>query len=84
MDPNTIDLNRAEQAVSSVLISDNKREEYQPKTVQGYRSPRYAYLPLFPTKFFGPNDPLLLANVPGSYFNMYMYHSSLLLSLSLF
>jgi hypothetical protein len=68
MDLVTIDLNRAEQSVSS--LSNDERKEYQPKTLQQHNSARSVYLPLFPTKSFGPNDRLLLANVPGSYFHI--------------
>jgi hypothetical protein len=70
MDCNSIDLNRAEQAVSSLLISDEQRQGYQPKTLQQHNSTRCVYLPIFPTKSFGPNDCLLLTNVPGSYFDL--------------
>jgi hypothetical protein len=67
---NTIDLDRAEQAVSS-LITNEQRQGYQPKTLQSRTNARYAYLPLFPTKSFGPNNCLPLANVPGSSFKIY-------------
>ena len=71
MASNTIDLDRVEQAISS-LITNEQRQEYQPKTLQSRTNPRYAYLPLFPTKSFGPNDCLLLANVSGSSFKIYL------------
>ena len=62
MDCNTIDLNQAEQAVSQ-LLSDN-RQEYQRRKLQARRH-RYYHLPLYSTKSFGPDDHLLLPNVPG-------------------
>jgi hypothetical protein len=71
MASNTIDLDRSEQATSS-LISDEPRQGYQPKTLQSHRNARYVYLPLFPTKGFGPHNCALLANVPGSSFKIYL------------
>ena len=71
MDCDVVDLNRAEQAVSSLLTS-NKRQEYKSRTLQEHNMARCAYLPIFPTKSIGPNDCLLLANIPGSYFDMYL------------
>ncbi|CAF3586707.1 unnamed protein product [Adineta steineri] len=69
-----IDLNRAKQAVSPLLSStNNKVERYQPKTIQQHNRGRYAYLPIFPTKSFGENDDLLLANVPPSYLTLYEF-----------
>jgi hypothetical protein len=69
MDSGTIDLNRAERAVSSLLPNDNQ-QGYQPKTLNQHNKTRKNYLPIFPTKAFGPNDHLLLTNVPSTYFNM--------------
>ena len=66
MDSSTIDLNRAEQAVSSV--DSDGRQGYQPRTLQQHNSARCIYLPIFPTGSFGPKNCLLLANIPGSYF----------------
>jgi hypothetical protein len=66
MASNMIDLDRAEQAVSSFTI-DKQQEGYQPKTLNEHNKTRIVYLPLFPTKSFGPNNHLLLANVPGVY-----------------
>ncbi|CAF1339092.1 unnamed protein product [Adineta steineri] len=64
--------NRAEQAVSPLLSTvNNKEERYQPKTIQQHNRGRYAYLPIFPTKSFGPSDDLLLANVPASSLTAY-------------
>jgi hypothetical protein len=78
MASNTIDLDQTEKAVSS-LITDEPRQGYQLKTLQSRTNGRYAYLPLFPTKSFGPNNCLLFANVPGSSFKIY-----LLINLNLF
>ena len=61
-----IDLDRAEQAVASLTI-DKQQERYQPKTLNEHNNTRVVYLPLFPTKSFGRNNHLLLANVPGVY-----------------
>jgi hypothetical protein len=78
MNFNTIvDLNRTEQPVSSLLTSNERQQGYQPKTLQQYNSTRSIYLPIFPTKSFGANDHLLLANVPGSFFhNIFVYNKS--------
>ena len=53
---------------SNTISSDiqQRLEGYQPKTLRQRNSAWFAYLPLFPTKAFGPNDHLLLAKVPGS------------------
>jgi len=59
----TIDLKRAEQAVSS--LPGDKQQGYQPKTITSQNLTRKVYLPIFPTEAFGPNNPLLLANVSG-------------------
>ncbi|CAF1317099.1 unnamed protein product [Adineta steineri] len=64
MDRNLIDLNQGEQAVSSYSTTTNEQQDYQPKTLGQHNSARSVYLPLYPTKSFGPNDCLLLANVP--------------------
>jgi len=77
MASNTIDLNRAEQVVSS--LTNDKRPRYRAKTLNQDNMARYAYLPLFPTNSFGSNDCLLLANVPGLSFKIY-----LLINLNLF
>ena len=71
----TIDLKRAEQAVSS-LLGDKQQQEYQPKTITTQNRTRMHYVPLFPTEAFGPNNPLLLANVSGLSFciDIYIYH----------
>ena len=60
----TIDLKRAEQAVSS-LPGDKQQQGYQPKTITSQNLTRRIYLPIFPTEAFDPNNPLLLANIPG-------------------
>jgi hypothetical protein len=70
----TVDLNRAEQAVSSLLPSDDQQQRYQPKTLKQHNSTRCVYLPMFPTTSFGPKNYLLLANVPGSSFDKDIYH----------
>ncbi|CAF3980756.1 unnamed protein product [Rotaria sordida] len=62
MDFNTIDLTRAEQATS--LLINNEQQEYQSRTLLDKNNGRYAYLPIFPTEYVGPNECLLLANVP--------------------
>ncbi|CAF1471338.1 unnamed protein product [Adineta steineri] len=62
MDCNLIDLNQAEQAVSQ-LSTTNEQQTYQPRTLGQHNSTRSVYLPLYPTKSFGPNNSLLLANV---------------------
>ena len=59
-----IDLNRAERAVST--LTSNAPLGYQPRTLHAHNRARLVYLPLFPTISFGPNNHLLLANVPGS------------------
>ncbi|CAF1508620.1 unnamed protein product, partial [Rotaria sordida] len=64
MDFNTIDLTRAEQATS--LLINNKQQEYQSRTLLDKNNGRYAYLPIFPTEYVGPNECLLLANVSVS------------------
>ncbi|CAF1509164.1 unnamed protein product, partial [Rotaria sordida] len=64
MDFNTIDLTRAEQATS--LLINNKQQEYQSRTLLDKNNGRYAYLPIFPIEYVGPNECLLFANVPGS------------------
>ncbi|CAF1429983.1 unnamed protein product, partial [Rotaria sordida] len=64
MDFNTIDLTRAEQATS--LLITNEQQEYQSRTLLDKNNGRYAYLPIFPTQYVGPNECLLLANVPVS------------------
>ena len=78
MASNTIDLDRAERAISSLIV-DEQRQGYQPKTLQSRINGRYVYLPLFPIKSFSPNNCLLLANVPGLSFKIY-----LLINLNLF
>jgi hypothetical protein len=72
MNFNHIDLNRAEQAVS-LLTTEQQQQRYQSSTLRQHNSARLVYLPIFPTKAVGPNDCLLLANVPGSYFNIYFF-----------
>ncbi|CAF1266381.1 unnamed protein product [Rotaria sordida] len=62
MDFNTIDLTRAEQATS--LLINNEQQEYQSRTLLDKNNGRYAYLPIFPTEYVGPNECLVLANVP--------------------
>ncbi|CAF4745405.1 unnamed protein product, partial [Rotaria sp. Silwood2] len=37
---------------------------YQPRTLLEHNHGRYAYLPIFPSKYTGPNECLLLADVP--------------------
>ncbi|CAF1442224.1 unnamed protein product [Rotaria sordida] len=61
MDFNTIDLTRAEQATS--LLINNEQQEYQSRTLLDKNNGRYAYLPIFPTEYVGPNECLVLANV---------------------
>ncbi|CAF1491629.1 unnamed protein product, partial [Rotaria sordida] len=64
MDFNTIDLTRAEQATS--LLINTEQQEYQSRTLLDKNNGRYAYLPIFPTQYVGPNECLLLANVSVS------------------
>lgn len=59
-----IDLDRAERAVSS--MTSTAPIGYQSSTLHAHNLARTVYLPLFPTIIFGPNNHLLLANVPGS------------------
>ena len=73
MASNTIDLNQAEQAVFTLTSNDSEREHgYQSKTLKEHNRSRQIYLPVFPTKSYGPNDHLLLANVPGSLCKVYL------------
>ena len=67
-DSDTIDINLTEQAI--VSLTSDQQHGYQPKTLQHHNRGRYAYLPLFPTKHVSLHGDLLLANVPGSYFNI--------------
>lgn len=62
----TIDLNRAERAVSSLF--NDVQDEYRQRQLNSKRHPRYNYLPLYPAIACSPNDRLLLTNVPGLYF----------------
>ncbi|CAF1638114.1 unnamed protein product, partial [Rotaria magnacalcarata] len=57
-----INLNQTEDGIASLNL--NEQSVYQPRTLHGQNNGRYAYLPIFPTKCFGPIDHLLLANVP--------------------
>ncbi|CAF3948075.1 unnamed protein product, partial [Rotaria sp. Silwood1] len=59
MDSNTIDSNQAEQTAYS--LTSNEQGGYQPRTLEEHNHGRYAYLPIFPSKYDGPNDCLLLA-----------------------
>ena len=72
MASNTIDLNQAEQAVSSLLTNNEQRQGYQSKTLKEHNRSRCIYLPLFPTMSYGPNNHLLLTNVPGSFDRVYL------------
>ena len=63
MERPTIDLNRAEEAVSS--IPGQQPSGYQSRTLRSQHGGRTAYLPAFPTNFKSPRDRLLLAHVPG-------------------
>ena len=65
MNCSTIDLNRAERAVSS--LSNVVQDDYHRRQLNTRRHPRYGYLPSYPAIADSPNDRLLLANVPGSY-----------------
>ncbi|CAF2081067.1 unnamed protein product [Rotaria magnacalcarata] len=57
-----INLNQTEDGIASLNL--NEQSVYQPRTLHGQNNGRYADLPIFPTKCFGPIDHLLLANVP--------------------
>ena len=72
MASNTMDLNQAEKATSS-LIDDEQQDKYQAKTINNSNRTRLAYLPTFLTISMSPNDCLLLANVPGLYVNEHRY-----------
>nr|ACD54667.1 unknown [Adineta vaga] len=61
----TIDLDRAERTVSSLPPVGNNQQKYRPKTIKPCNLSRQIYLPIFPTKSYGQNNSLLLANVPG-------------------
>ena len=67
MERPTIDLNRAEKAVSS--ITGQQQSGYEPRTLRSQNGGRSAYLPAFPTNFKSPKDRLLLTHVPGNYFS---------------
>ncbi|CAF1180742.1 unnamed protein product [Rotaria sordida] len=62
MNCDSIDLNRAEQATSS--LKRDERQGYQSRTLPNKDNERYAYLTIFPTKSVGLDDCVLLANVP--------------------
>ena len=74
MASNTIDLNRAEQAVSSLVTNGEQRQAYQSKTLKGHNSTRYIYLSRFPKTSTGPNDYLLFTNVPRAFGKIYIRH----------
>lgn len=65
MEMSTIDLNRAEKAVSTLITNDTHQREYQPRTLQTLNLSRQLYLPMYPNISFGSKGPWLLANVPG-------------------
>lgn len=69
MDTTTIDLNRAEKAMSTFIIKDPQQQQYQqgyqPRTLQAHNSTRENFLPIYPIIGYSSKDPLLLANVPG-------------------
>ena len=69
MASNTVDLNQAEQAVSSLLSTTDEQQrqqqKYQPKTLHHDNYGRCLYLPFFPTIYANLDQPLLLANIPG-------------------
>ena len=66
MNCSTVDLNRAERAVSS--LSNVVQDDYHRRQLNTRQHPRYSSLPLYPAIACSPNDRLLLANIPGSYF----------------
>ncbi|CAF4090785.1 unnamed protein product [Rotaria sordida] len=45
-----------------------EQHDYQPKTIGDMKkNGRFTYLPIFPAKFVGKDEYLLLANVPVTY-----------------
>ena len=78
MDLVPIDLKRAEQAISS--LPGDKQQGYQPKTITRQNRTRMHFLPIFPAKAIGPNDPLLLSNVSGLFvhINICLYYNILI------
>ena len=82
MNCSTIDLNRAERAVSS--LSSVVQDDYRRRQFNTRRHPRYNSLPLYPAIACGPNDRLLLANVPGSYFLIWTFVMNLTLTIFFF
>ena len=88
MASNAIDLDQAEQAVSTLIGSSNderQQQKYRPKTMKP-DDLRDLYLPLFPTDVMGSMNDLLLANVLGSFASAYLAtaHLCSIISLGLF
>lgn len=68
MNPSSIDLDRAEQAVASLSKDEAlspPRHAYRSSTLHPVNDGRVIYLPIFPVVCTGTNESLLLANVPG-------------------
>ena len=62
----TIDLNKAEQAVTTVF--GHAQTGDQPQTLRPRNGGRSVYLPSFPSDSKMPAECLLLSNVPGKWF----------------
>ena len=63
MNPQTIDLDQAEKAISS-LPTTHRQRRYQSKTLTKYNEGRCIYLATFPNVGVPPKDRLLLPHVP--------------------
>ena len=66
MEYRTVDLDKAEQAVTTVY--GHAQTGYQPQTLRLKNGGRSVYLPSFPSKSKMPSECLLLSNVPGKRF----------------
>ena len=82
MNCSTVDLNRAERAVSS--LSNVVQDDYRRRQLNTRQHPRYSSLPLYLAIACSPNDRLLLANVPGSYFLIWTFVMNLTLTVFFF
>jgi len=66
MECRTIDLDKAEQAATTV--SGHVQTGYQPRTLRPQNGGRSVYLPSYPSNSKMPSECLLLSNVPGKWF----------------
>lgn len=79
MDSNKISFSQAILATASLNIDE--LHGYQAKTLRKDNQARINYLALFPTIFSNRTEELLLANVPGLYFQYtYLCHVSCFVS----